>query len=297
MRYKLTPHLAKAKYLLYINKPIVSNRVIPIPVESSAADWGSMEVLARVLVTGAATGIGRAIVEKFARSNCAVHFCDVSADAIATALGELSGPVTASVADVAVEADVIATIEAAQRALGGVDVVVNNAGIGGPRGPLEKTSFDDWRRCQDVNLGGAFLFTKHVAESMKAKRRGSIINISTSSAVTGLPNRSAYVSSKAGLIALTRNSARELGPLGIRCNAILPGVVDNPRGRALVERFARERGLDAVAGEREFLRYVSMRTMVQPSDVAEMAFFLASPAARFVSGQCIGVCGNMEWEE
>jgi NAD(P)-dependent dehydrogenase (short-subunit alcohol dehydrogenase family) len=251
----------------------------------------------RVLVTGAATGIGRAIVERFIEGGARVHFCDISAEHVRATCALLGGRASGNVADVAADSDVRASVAEAATRLGGIDVLVNNAGVGGPRASVPDTDVEEWRRCIEVNLGGAFLFTKYVGTQMRAQGSGAIVNISTSSALTGLPNRTAYVASKGGLLALTRNVARELGPHGIRCNAVLPGIVDNERGRALIANFGRARGLDIVEAEREFLRYVSLRTMVTPRDVAEMVYFLASPAAHVVSGQCVGVCGNMEWEE
>jgi NAD(P)-dependent dehydrogenase (short-subunit alcohol dehydrogenase family) len=131
---------------------------------------------------------------------------------------------------------------------------------------------------------------------MKRQGSGTILNISTSSVRTGLPYRSAYVASKAGLISLTQNAARELGPFGIRCNAILPGIIDNPRGRALIDRYARERSIDRETASKSFLSYVSMRTMIAPEEVADLCLFLAGPGGRHITGQAIGVCGNVEWE-
>ena len=112
-----------------------------------------------------------------------------------------------------------------------------------------------------------------------------------------LPMRTSYVTSKQGVMGLTQNLARELGPSGIRVNAILPGLIDNARGRALVQRAADEAGVPFADAEAEALRYISMRCWIDPHEVGDLAVFLASNAARHISGQCIGVCGNAEWEE
>jgi NAD(P)-dependent dehydrogenase (short-subunit alcohol dehydrogenase family) len=131
---------------------------------------------------------------------------------------------------------------------------------------------------------------------MKAQAAGSIINISTASVRTGLPNRLPYVASKQGVMGLTHNTARELRPFGIRCNAILPGLIDNERGRGLIAERAAALGKTIEAIEKEYLKYVSMRCWIDPAEVGELAVFLASTRARHVSGQYIAVDGHMEWE-
>ena len=131
---------------------------------------------------------------------------------------------------------------------------------------------------------------------MKAAGKGAIVNISTSSVRSGLPSRTPYIVSKFGLMGLTINAARELGPYNVRVNAVLPGYVDGPRSRAVAAALAAEQGVAVEAIRDRAVEFISMRTQVQPSDVAEMVWFLASPAARFVSGQFVGVDGNQEWE-
>jgi NAD(P)-dependent dehydrogenase (short-subunit alcohol dehydrogenase family) len=249
----------------------------------------------RVLVTAGGAGIGRAIAEAFLVSGSRVAICDVDA-VVLDRKRENRPDLIAECADVSNGEHLDSVFSQIFEKWGGLDVLVNNAGIGGPRAPVEETNEDEWRKCLDVNLTGAFLATKRAIPAMKAQRAGCIINISTSSARTGLPNRGAYVSSKAGLIAFSNNIAREVGSWNIRCNAILPGLIDNDRGRALIEKFARERDLPMHEAEETFLSFVSMRTMIQPSEVAALCSFLASNDARHITGQAIGVDGNMEWE-
>lgn len=249
----------------------------------------------RVLVTAGGAGIGQAIVGRFRAAGHPVTTCDISREALSET-ARLHPGTTTIVADVASPADCDRLVAAAIAAMGGIDVLVNNAGIAGPRADLEDTAEADWDRCLAVNLSAPFYLMKRVVPGMKAARHGVILNISTSSARTGLPRRSAYVAAKVGLLGLTRNAARELGPWNIRCNAILPGLIDNPRGRQLMAQFGIDRGLSPEAGREAFLAYISMRTMIDPAEVAEAALFLASPAARHISGQELGVCGNAEWE-
>lgn len=249
----------------------------------------------RVIVTAGGSGIGRAIAERFAAAGAQVHICDVAEDALADALvanQEMRG----SVADVGRPSDVEHLFAEATSWLGGLDVLVNNAGIGGPRAALEDISYEDWDRTVTVNLSGPFYCIKQAAPLMKAQKSGCIINISTSSVRTGLPMRAPYVASKEGLMGLTHNVARELGPFNIRCNAILPGLIDNPRGRGLVANFARENGLTDEQADAEFRKFVSMRSWIDMSEIGDVAVFLASSAGRHITGQFLAVDGNVEWE-
>lgn len=249
----------------------------------------------RVLVTAGASGIGRAIADGFLASGAEVAVCDVSEEALEETRRS-SERIFTFCADVAEPEQVAACVSACARELGGLDVLVNNAGIGGPRAPLGEVPNDEWDRTIAVNLSGAFYCMQAVVPLMKASGGGCILNISTTSARTGLPNRSPYVASKVGLLGLTYTAARELGRFNIRCNAILPGYIDNPRGHALIANHAEETGKTLDEARAEFMRFISMRTMIGMDEVADMAVFLASDAARHVSGQQIGVCGNQEYE-
>jgi NAD(P)-dependent dehydrogenase (short-subunit alcohol dehydrogenase family) len=250
---------------------------------------------ARVVVTGAASGIGVAIAERFVAAGARVHICDIAGDQLQATLAkhpELHG----TLADVGEPADVQRLFAEAFDRMGGVDVLVNNCGIAGPRAAIDEVSIEDWDRTIRVNLSGMFYCIRCAVPEMKRQRQGVILNISTTSARTGAVNRVPYVAAKVGVLGLTLNAARELGPWNIRCNAILPGVVDNERGRRVVGRIADERGVPTEQVWDEFLQFVSMRSAIQPSEVADLAVFLASDAASHISGQTIGVCGNVEWE-
>jgi NAD(P)-dependent dehydrogenase (short-subunit alcohol dehydrogenase family) len=156
---------------------------------------------------------------------------------------------------------------------------------------------EDWAQTLTGSVGAAFFCTRAVIPQMKARQSGVIVNISTSSVKTGLPNRTPYVVAKAALEAFSTNCARELGRFNIRVNAIRPGALDNERMRKIIAGHATEKGCTLKAAETDFLRYFSMRALTGLDEVAEMAFFLASTAARHITGQCIGVDGNAEWEE
>jgi NAD(P)-dependent dehydrogenase (short-subunit alcohol dehydrogenase family) len=244
------------------------------------------------LVTAAGAGIGHAIAGRLIAAGYRVFGCDLSANAFAKTEG-----MEHIVADISRPSDVTAMFDQIVATAGTLDLLVNNAGIGGPRAPLDEIEPDAWDVTIAVNLNGMFYCMRAAAALMKAAGSGVIVNISTSSVLTGLPLRAPYVASKAGVLGLTRNAARELGPHGIRCNAILPGLIDNPRGRALVQKLADERGQSFAETEAGFLRYISLRCWIDPSEIGDLTVFLASDAARHITGQSIAVDGNVEWEE
>ena len=178
-----------------------------------------------------------------------------------------------------------------------MDVLVNNVGMSGPRAPIEEMSYEDWERTIRVNLHGTFHCVKQVLPGMKERRHGVIINISTASVQTIPLNRSVYNVSKWGVEGLTLTVAREVGPYNIRVNAIRPGFINNARSQAIVQRIAdqTERSVDEV--EASFFKFISMRTKIEPVEIADMAVFLASDGAKHVTAQVIAVDGLIEWEE
>ena len=250
----------------------------------------------RVIVTAAGSGIGRVIAERFAGDGHRVHICDIDAGAVEATVAANSA-IKGSVTDVGDSAAVEAMFAEALGWLGGVDVLINNHGIAGPRGFIEDLDYEEWDRCLRVNLSGMFYTIKQAVPGMKAQRQGCIINLSTTSARTGLPKRTAYVAGKVGVLGMTKNLARELGPWGIRCNAVLPGFMDNARGRGVLAKVAKDKGISLEEMEQEALRYVSMRTWIEMKEIASACAFLASDEARHISGQELAVCGNAEWEE
>ncbi|MDE0952866.1 MAG: SDR family oxidoreductase [Halioglobus sp.] len=249
----------------------------------------------RVLVTAGGSGIGRAAAERFSSAGADVYICDISDKALQETLRELPG-VRGSLADVGDSRQVEALCRDAQSTMGGIDVLLNNAGISGPRAAVEDIEYEDWNQTLRINLSGMFHCIKQVVPHMKAQGGGAIINIVTASVKTGLPNRLPYIASKSAVLGMSHTLARELGPHNIRCNCILPGLIDNERGRALIAAYASENSLSPETARQEFLRYVSMRTFIQPEEIGDMAVFLASDAARHVTGQEIAVDGNAEWE-
>jgi len=231
----------------------------------------------------------------FARQGARVFGCDVD-DGALTSLATDLPEVIAKRADVSDPADVDAFFRMIGQHTDAVDVLVNNVGIAGPRAPLEEVTLAEWQQSLQTNLTGAFLCIRQVLSGMKTRHHGSIINVSTGSVRTLPPCRSPYVVSKGALESLTRTLAREVGPFGVRCNAIQPGMMDNARLMRVLTRVAQQSGKTLQDVEAEQLQFVSTRSKVQMSEVAAMVLFLASDAARNITGQIIGVDGGIEWE-
>lgn len=250
----------------------------------------------RVLVTAAGGGAGRVIASRFHDAGAKVVACDVDGDGVRALAAQCPG-LKGIEGDAGDEATVARIAEAAVGHMGGIDALVNNVGIAGPTAPAEAVTLADWNEALRINLTSHFLFARAAIPLMKAQGGGLIVNISSGSAKVGLPLRLPYVVSKGAVLSMTTNLARELGPFGIRVNAILPGAIRGPRIDRVIKAKAEALGIDAAEHERSMLRYISMRTMVEPDDIAAMIQFLASPGGSRISGQLIGVDGNIEWEE
>jgi len=250
----------------------------------------------RVIVTGAGDSVGREIAERFLGKGARVHICDVRADAVAATLAA-NPALTGSVVDVGLRGDVDRLFADAAEALGGLTILVNVVGMAGERAAIEDLDEDLWDKTIAVNLSGMFYTIKRAVPLLKANGGGSIVNFSTCSTRTGMPYRAPYIASKAGVEGLTKNCARELGPFGIRCNAILPGIIDNDRFRFVVQRRVEATGKSFEELEQDYLKYVSLRCKVQLSEFADMVEYLTSDAGKKITGELIALSGNMEWEE
>ncbi|MDX1482552.1 MAG: SDR family oxidoreductase [Woeseiaceae bacterium] len=246
-----------------------------------------------VLVTGAASGIGLTIAREFAAKGCRVHVCDESRDAI-DAMADSDPGIGTTLCDVSDVRAVDALFDDVAGRFGRLDVLINNAGIAGPTARVEHIDPDDWDRTVAVDLSAAFYCARRAIPMLKSSPAGSILNLLSSAAFFGFPLRAPYASCKWGLIGLTKTLAMELGPDGIRVNAICPGSVEGPRIDRVIEADARERGMTPEEIRRTYLRQSSMRAFVSPRDVAALALFLASADARLISGQIIGVDGHTE---
>src|SRR6267142_5693309 len=245
----------------------------------------------RVLVTAGAAGIGRVIAQTFLDDGARVHVCDVDAKA----LGQLPGRITHSRADVADLRDVEHLFEDVQRHLGGLDVLVNNAGIAGPTARVEDIRPEDWDRCIAVDLNGMFYCTRKAMPMIKAAGGGSIINLSSAAGRLAFPMRTPYSAAKWAVVGFTQSLAAEAGPEKVRVNCIQPGVVEGDRIERVIEAKAQGLGVDKEEVRRRLLDGVSMHTTVTAQDIANMALFLASDAGKHISGQALSVCGGARY--
>ena len=247
----------------------------------------------RVLVTAGAGGIGRAIATTFADAGAQVHICDVDRGSLATFAKERPG-ITATYADVSNLADVDRLFDDVRKHLGGLDVLVNNAGIAGPTGRIEDIKVEDWERCIAIDLNGLFYCTRLAMPMIKAAGGGSIISLASAAGRLGFPLRSPYAAAKWGVVGFTASLAIEAGQDGVRVNCIQPGVVEGERIDRVAAAKAEAFGITVDEMKQRMVENVSMRTMVSAQDIANMALFLASDAGRHVSGQALSVCGNLE---
>ncbi len=247
----------------------------------------------RVVVTAGAAGIGRAIAEAFVAAGARVFICDVDARALdAMVSGERA--IGGCVADVSDPRAVDTLFDAASAHLGGLDVLVNNAGIAGPTAGVEDIAIADWDRTIAVDLNGMFYCTRRAVPLLKAAGGGSIVNLSSVAGRLGFPLRTPYASAKWAVIGFTKSLAMELGPANIRVNAIEPGLVAGERIEKVIAARAHARGVSADEARNQVLAHVSLRRMVSVDDIANMAVFLASRAGANISGQELSVCANVE---
>ena len=248
----------------------------------------------RVIVTAGAAGIGRAIAGQFMAGGARVFICDVEAAAL-DEFRKAHPKAGATIADVADAQQVDHLFAEAAKFLGGLDVLVNNAGIAGPTGPVEKLSQEDWRRTLAINLEGQFLCTRRAVPLLRQAGGGTIINLSSAAGRFGFAQRTPYSASKWGVVGFTKSLAVELGADNIRVNAILPGAVDGPRIRRVIAAKAEAVGVPLKEMEAKYVSQASLKRMVTADDIAAMAVFLASPAGYNISGQALSVDADTQY--
>ena len=237
----------------------------------------------RALVTGGGAGIGAGITHALAAAGADVRIADAN-------------PLTAAdyIVDICDDDALAEMFAQLDRDLGGLDILVNNVGIAGETGPVENLDPDSFDHCLKVNVGGTFRVTRHAVPRLRASGAGCVVNISSTAGHLAYPMRSAYSASKWAIEGLTRTWAAELGPAGIRVNCVAPGTVGGDRMDAVIAAEAAATGATINSVRRGYVEQVSMRTLVEPADIAAMVVFLSSDAARFVNGQVVGVDGHTE---
>jgi NAD(P)-dependent dehydrogenase (short-subunit alcohol dehydrogenase family) len=247
------------------------------------------------IVTGGGQGIGRAIALAFGREGAHVVLAARSKDAMEAVASELRAMGTrpaVHVTDVSSERDVSAMVAKTLAAYGQVDVLVNNAGIAGPTRLARDITGEEWTETIDINLTGAFTCAKHVSAAMMLRRSGAIVNIASIAARIGYALRTPYSASKWGMLGLSHSLAAELGPYGIRVNAVLPGATAGERIERVIAARAAAEGITSEQAREWYVKDIPLRRMVTEAEVAEAVLFLASDAAAGISGQAINVDGG-----
>lgn len=246
-------------------------------------------------VTGASRGIGREIAITLAD-----HGADVALAARSDGIDETQELIGDPDSTLPVETDVTdegaveSAIEAAVEAFGGLDCLVNNAGIAGPTARIEEVDVAEWHRVQDVNVLGTFLCTKHAAPHLRSSDRGSVVSIASTSAKHAHPLRTPYTASNAAQIAIMRAVAYELGEDDVTANTICPGAVEGDRIRRVWEARAEKSDRTPEELRRELEEQLPLGEIVDPRDVGEMVAYLAGPNARHVTAQDINVDAGRE---
>jgi len=245
----------------------------------------------RVMVTAGAAGIGRAIAKAFAGDGARVHICDIDEVALDAFTRDFPDAGVTR-ADVSRPADVDRFFDDAQARLGGLDVLVNNAGIAGPTGRVEDIAPQDWAKTLSINIDGQFYCTQRAVPLLKAAGGGAIVNLSSSAGVMGFPFRTPYAASKWAVVGFTKSLSMELGEFGIRVNAICPGAVAGPRIDRVIAAEAEARNLPLEAVRQSYLTQNSLRAFIAPESIARQVLFLCSAMGEQISGQAISVDGD-----
>jgi NAD(P)-dependent dehydrogenase (short-subunit alcohol dehydrogenase family) len=248
----------------------------------------------RVLVTAGGSGIGRAIAETFAMAGARVHISDIEQKFL-DGTKRRQPAISQTLGDVARLADVERLFDDVQRSLGGLDVLVNNAGIAGPTAKVEDIRPEDWDRTIAVDLNGMFYCTRKAMPMLKRSGGGSIINLSSIAGRLAFPMRTPYAAAKWAVVGFTQSLAAEAGPDGVRVNCIQPGIVEGERVERIMAAKAEGLGISKEEVRERMVEGVSLKTTVTAQDVANTALFLASDAGKHISGQAISVCGGVRY--
>jgi NAD(P)-dependent dehydrogenase (short-subunit alcohol dehydrogenase family) len=270
---------------------MISNRENRIK-DAPLMNYPGLESETVVLITAGAAGIGRCIAEMYIEQGCTVHVCDNNAMHLDD-FGKCHPGAGITLTDVSDSHSVGQLFDVVRTRYQKLDILINNAGIAGPAGPVESISPAQWDSTIAVDLNGVFYCT-HYATPLIKQSKGSIVNMSSSAGMLGCPHRSAYVAAKWAIRGLTKTWAMEMGEAGVRVNALCPGSVGGPRLDGVMERDAAERGVELEKVRELYLRQTSLQTFIEPVDIANMTLFLTSDLGRHISGQFLGIDGNTE---
>ncbi|MDD7939813.1 SDR family NAD(P)-dependent oxidoreductase [Actinomycetospora lutea] len=251
-----------------------------------------------VVVTGASRGIGRAIAVGMAAEGAGLALTARDEDTLADTLADIerlapgTDVLTAS-CDVTDEASVQRLGDAVDTRFGRVDTVIANAGIAGPTRRLHEISLAEWRECLATDLDGVFLTFRRFIPRLVEQRSGSLVAISSMTGKRPLPGRTPYAAAKTGLIGLVRTLATELGPFGVRANAVCPGAVDGPRIEAVIRDQARQRDISVDAARAAFTDPSPLGRLVRAEEVADACVFLAAPQSSSITGEDLNVSAGV----
>jgi NAD(P)-dependent dehydrogenase (short-subunit alcohol dehydrogenase family) len=247
----------------------------------------------RAIITAGAAGIGRKTAELFANAGARVHVCDIDEDALEEAranVPHLSG----ALCDVSDAEAFGAFLDAGIETLGGLDIMVNNAGSAGPTSPVEEVDIGDWKSCIDINLTSAFIGTQKAVPALRAAGGGSIVNLSSAAGKFGFPLRSPYSAAKFAIVGFTRTCAMELGPDKIRVNCIQPGAVEGARIDRVIQAKAKALAISENEMRDKLASIAHMKEFVTADDIASQILFICSDAGRHISGQALSVDAGLE---
>jgi NAD(P)-dependent dehydrogenase (short-subunit alcohol dehydrogenase family) len=259
---------------------MISGALTPLTVDLS--DY-------RVAITAGANGIGKVMADSFAACGASVFISDIDEKALA-ACGH-----PGMRADAGVVSDCETFVDAAVRHLGGLDVLVNNAGIAGPTAPVEDVTPEALDATLRIDLAAMFHCSRRAIPALRANGGGAIVNLSSAAGRFGFALRAPYSAAKWGVVGFTKSLSIELGPDGIRVNAILPGPVDGPRIRAVIKAKAQAAGISENEMTERTVSTTSLKAFVTQQDIANMALYLASPFGATISGQAISVDADMQY--
>lgn len=240
------------------------------------------------VVTAGASGIGKVVARELVKAGYAVAITDVNAEAGAATAAETGAAFHLC------DMGNAPAIEALFARFPTVDLLVNNAGVAGPTLPVVETPVDEWKRAVDINITSHFVCARAVLPGMIAQKRGVIVNMASVAAKIAYPNRAVYAATKWAVLGFTGSLAHEVGQMGIRVNAILPASVRGERIENVVAEYARANAMDVEAAEAHYLGRQATRAFIEPEEIAATILFLASDAARSITGQFIGVDGGFQ---
>jgi len=248
----------------------------------------------KIVISAGASGIGWAITKICILRGAKVFLCDVNEKLInkINKNNKYKNKLFAYECDASNEIDVINFFSKVLKKTKKIDALVNNVGVAGPTGTLDKLDSEEWERTIQVNVMSHFYFTKQAIPMIKKNKSGSIINLSSGAGIMGFPLRSPYAASKWAVVGLTKTLAMELGKFKIRVNAICPGTIKGERMKRVVRDKAKFLKISQSMIEKEFVSMASMNSWIYEDDIGKMCAFLISSDAERISGQIIGVDGN-----